>query len=87
MGDGLITEVGAMIFYTQSLTGPFQSGLDESAGPPEGQAVPRRQVGASVEAPMVVTGIPLDQPDPATSQTLRQMALHLEGISQVSFGC
>ena len=35
---------------------------------------------------MVVTGIPFDQPDPAISQTLRQMALHLEGISQVSFG-
>ncbi len=75
-----------MIFYTQSLTRPPHNGLGEAAGLPERPAAPRRQIGASVEAPMVVTGIPFDQPDPRTSQTLRQMALHLEGISQVSFG-
>lgn len=75
-----------MIFYTQSLTRPPQNVLGEAAGSPATPAAPHRQVGASTEAPMVVTGIPFDQPDPATSQTLRQMALHLEGISQVSFG-
>ena len=75
-----------MIFYTQSLTRPPHNILGEAAESPATPAAPRRQVGASTEAPMVVTGIPFDQPDPATSQTLRQMALHLEGISQVSFG-
>ncbi len=75
-----------MIFYTQSLTRPPHSVLGEAVASPEGAAIPRRQIGATVEAPMVVTGIPFDQPDPQTSQTLRQMALYLEGISQVSFG-
>ncbi len=75
-----------MIFYTQSLTRPPHDVLGEAAGPPEGPAAPRRQIGATVEAPMVVTGIPFDQPDAHTSQTLRQMSLYLEGISQVSFG-
>ncbi len=75
-----------MIFYTQSLTRPPHDVLGAAAGPPEGPAAPRRQIGAAVELPMVVTGIPFDQPDPQNAQTLRQMALYLEGIRQVSFG-
>ncbi len=75
-----------MIFYTQSLTRPPHNILGEAAGSPQGPAAPRRQSGGSVELPMVVTGIPFDQPDPQTTQTLRQMALYLEGIRQVSFG-
>ena len=75
-----------MIFYTQSLTRQAHIGLDQAPGSPETPITPHRQIGAEVRAPMVVTGIPFDQPDPQTSQTLRQMALYLEGISQVSFG-
>ncbi len=75
-----------MIFYTQSLTRPLHAALGESPGAAEGPAAPRRQSGASIAPPMVVTGIPFDQPNPQTTQTLRQMALYLEGIRQVSFG-
>ena len=75
-----------MIIYTQNLTRTPHMELGDAPGSPEGPIASRRQAGATVQAPMVVTGIPFDQPDPATSQTLRQMALHLEGIRQVSFG-
>ncbi len=75
-----------MIFYTQSLSKIQRDVVAQAAESPEGLGAPQRQVGAAVEAPLVLTGIPFDQPDPDTSQTLRQMALHLEGIHQVSFG-
>lgn len=75
-----------MIFYTQSLNKIQRDVVGEATPTPEGFSAPERQIGAAVEAPMVLTGIPFDQPDAQTSQTLRQMALHLEGISQVSFG-
>ena len=75
-----------MIFYTKNLTSTIHNELREVGLPADDPAAIQRQVGAAVQAPMVLTGIPFDQPDPQTSQTLRQMALHLEGISQVSFG-
>ena len=75
-----------MIFYTQSLTRPPHIGFGEAPGSPEVPITPHRQTGATVQAPMVVTGIPFDQPDPQTAKILRHMALHLEGIRQVSFG-
>ena len=75
-----------MIFYTQSLTRLPQMGLGEAPGSSEGPITSQRQADATVETPMVLTGIPFDQPDPQTSQTLRHLALHLEGIRQVSFG-
>ena len=75
-----------MIFYTQSLSKIEHNVAEQAAHPPADLGEPQRQFGAAVEAPLVLTGIPFDQPDPGTSQTLRQMALHLEGIHQVSFG-
>lgn len=75
-----------MIFYTQSLPRSQQDGPGDASAPPVGPAAAQRQIGAATAAPMVVTGIPFEQPDPHTTQTLRQMALYLEGIRQVSFG-
>ncbi len=61
-----------MIVYSQELKTLIDSG-DPSATLP-----------AAPVQPLIVMGIPFEQPNPSDSRVLRSMALYLSGIHQVT---